>query len=116
MALLKRSQIDRPVRKREAMDCPELCGEVVVQALLLRDKIEFLQEGSGAGHVSRLLAATVVDADGEPLFTADEWEVFGADHIEAVNRLFEVAARLSGLSLEHAEKKSEGPSAGSSTG
>ena len=105
MAILKKSQIPAPVLPTEAVEVPELGGEVVVRGLLLKDRLAlFLDSDKGHANLSRLLAATVRDGDGLPVFSADEWEVFGTQNFEAVVRLFSVARRLSGLDAEIAEK------------
>lgn len=106
MALLKKSEIATPVLPRETVDVPELGGEVVVQGMLLRDRIGlfFDAEKTGHGQLCKVLAVTVVDADGVQVYTQDEWEAFGAKHAAAVIRLFDVSRRLSGFDAEVAAK------------
>lgn len=105
MALLKKSQIPEPILPKEVVDVPELGGEVVVRGLLLKDRLALFQDsGSGHANLARMLASTVRDADGLPVFTVDEWEVFGSANFPAVAKLFDVARRLSGLDAEVAEK------------
>ena len=53
------------------------------------------------------LSRCVLDADGEPLMTQDEWEAWGTEHVEAAIRLFVVVKRLSLLERSDVEKKSE---------
>lgn len=106
MALLKKANIPAPVLPKETVEVPELGGEVVVRGMLLRERIDlfFDAEKNGHGHLSKVLAATVIDADGVPVYTRDEWEQFGARNTSAVLRLFEVAKRMSGLDAEAATK------------
>ena len=51
----------------------------------------------------RTLARQVLDADGQPLKTYAEWNVFGVRHRDEALHLFNVARRLNG-SAEDAEK------------
>lgn len=43
-------------------------------------------------------------ADGTPLYTAQEWLVYGASQQKEFVRVFDIASRLAGLSTEAAEK------------
>ena len=106
MAVLKKANIAAPVLPMETIEVPELGGEVIVRGMLLRDRIGlfFDAEKNGHGQLSKVLAATVVDADHVPVYTQDEWEAFGATHSATVIRLFDVARRLSGLDAEAAAK------------
>lgn len=108
MALLKKSQITSPVLPKETVDVAELGGEVVVRGLLLSERLALYANAGGDGRVfaqiPALLAQTVVDADGETVFDAAQWEAFGARHMDAALRLFGVAKRLSGLDAEAAAK------------
>jgi hypothetical protein len=105
---LKKADIKPPVLPREAVEVVELGGEVVVRGLLLRERLALFddarEDGARFGHLSAVLAACVVDADGKPVYTADEWEQFGATHFEAALKLFAAAQRLSGLDVEGAKK------------
>lgn len=116
MPVLSKAEIDRPVRRAETVECEALGGEVIVQALLLSEKMQYLYGGDRTfADIPRLLAMTVVDAERQPLMTAYEWELWGTDHIEAVLALFDKSKALSGLSVEDSEKKSETPTGDSST-
>lgn len=106
---LDRSQIPAPVLPKEAVPVPSLGGEVIVHGLLLRDRLRLFAEAREEGavryaSVSSMLAATVTGGDGKPLYTVDEWETFGALHLDEALDLFAVAKRLSGLDSEDAEK------------
>lgn len=108
MALLKKSQIASPVLPKETVDVPELGGEVVVRGLLFSERLALLSgvddQGRAIAKIPVLLSQTVIDGDGEAVFTADEWEAFGAKHMEALLRLFVVAKRLSGLDAKATAK------------
>lgn len=104
---LKRDQIAAPVLPKEAVEVPEMGGEVVVRGLLLRERLALFDDAKGGeryGHISAVLAACVVDADGRQVWSAEQWEQFGARHFEAALRLFDVARRLSGLDAEERKK------------
>ena len=109
MALLNKSQIAAPVLPKETVDVPELGGEVVVRGLLFSERMSLLADaargnGKAFADIPTLLAQVVLDGDEQPVFTAAEWELFGAKNLEPVLVLFKVARRLSGLDMEAAEK------------
>lgn len=105
MAILERGAIAAPTLPKRTVEVPELGGEVIVRGLLLADRLAVLSgDKLDFSRISRLLASTVVLADGLPMWTAAEWEEFGAAHFDAAVRLFDVAAELSGLRTEIAEK------------
>lgn len=105
MALLKKDNIPAPVLPKEVVEVAELGGDVVVRGLLLKDRLSlFKAADDGAAHVSKLLSATVIDADDQPVYSEQQWEEFGSKNFAAVLRLFDVARRLSGLQAEVATK------------
>lgn len=104
MAAIRRASLAAPTPPKEAVTVDSLGGEVIVRGLLLRDRLELATTSDKFAAVSALLAATVVDADGEQLWTQGDWEAFGARHYDDALRLFVVAQRLSGLAGEEAEK------------
>jgi hypothetical protein len=104
---LRKSEIKAPVLPKEAVQVNELGGEVIVRGLLLRERLAIFNgadTGVNFAHIGQLLAATVVDADGLPIYTADEWDQFGNRHFSAALSLFQVARRLSGIDAELAQK------------
>lgn len=108
MGTLKREQIAPPVLPKEAHEVPDLGGGVIVRGLLLRERLALFDdargEGARFGHLCAVLAACVVDADGKQVWSADQWEEFGAAHFEAALGLFKIAQRLSGLDVEERKK------------
>lgn len=125
---IDRNQARAPVLPKEAIDVPEIGGEVIVRGLLLTERLALFvenlparssgDEAAGAEgppidgapsanrfiHIPRMLARTVLASDGEPLWTEAQWEHFGAVHFEASLGLFRIAQRLSGLDIEDARK------------
>lgn len=97
-----------PDLPREDVSLPELGGDVVVQGLLLRDRMALFAgmraDDAGFGSMARLLHLAVVAPDGKPLLSEAEWERFGGAHFGAALRVFTVAKRLSGLDAEDVEK------------
>ncbi len=115
--LLTREQIlgveDRPA---ELVDVPEWGGRVRVQTMTgaARDQVEQqLQRSERADTGMRenvraiIVAGSVVGDDGALLFTAADVEQLGAKSALALDRVFDVAARLSGFresDIEELEK------------
>lgn len=64
---------------------------------------------------ARLVALTVVDERGERIFSDDDIPMLGQKNAAALDRIFDVARRLSGLSDEDVEEL-EGNSAGTPSG
>ncbi len=122
MALLNRNQVKTPTLRKETVAVAALGGDVVVRGLLLSELIELRQfvqsqkqpavgetpeqaaARAGAQTCAITLAKTVCLADGEPLYSVREWEVFGAQHPGQAIDLFGVAQRLSGQVAEAVEK------------
>ena len=105
--VLKKGDVKRPVLPKETVTVPELGGDVVVRGLLLSERLAIFSPREGVNqfaHIGELLAATVVDCAGEAIFTATEWEEFGAKDFSAALNLFQVARRLSGLDVEVQQK------------
>ncbi len=115
MAVLKRGHFKHPALAREIVEVPELGGEVVVRGMTLSERLAFSDATSREGdedgtlrfgNVARVLAWCVLDADGEPLLTREEWEAMGSVHLSACVRLFDRAQRHSLLTQDDIEKKS----------
>lgn len=113
---MKKSQIKAPELPAKTVDVPELGGEVVVKGMLLKERIEYAREFAKEkpddpdrfDHIAELLARSVRDEDGECIFTAAEWELFGASNYLAAMRIWSVAQDMCGFGgREETEKKSE---------
>lgn len=90
---------------KEAVQVDALGGEVIVHGLRLSDKLRFATwDGPRFAQMAEALAVSVRDADGAQLYTSDEWEVWGGEHMGEAIRLFGVVERLSGLNEAQAEK------------
>ena len=120
MTLLTREQIlaasDLPT---EQVAVPEWGGEVIVKALSGAERDRF-EAGSMQQHGNRrelrlenirarLVAVAVVDETGRRLFTDADVAALGRKSAAALNRVFEAASRLSGITdadIEELEKNS----------
>jgi len=117
MVLSKEQILQADDLKRESVDTPEWDGEVLLRELRGRERDAF-EEGSldskrnvtMANMRARLVAMSAIDEEGERLFTAKEATELGDKSATALNRLFEVCCRLSGITesdVDKLEKNSE---------
>ena len=101
-AILKASAL-----KTEDVPVPEWGGSVLVRELRGRERDEWeaslaVQRGKTmvpdvANMRAKLVARTVVGEDGEPLFSQQDVAALGELSAAALDRVFEVASRLSAL-------------------
>lgn len=129
MGLLTRDAIlAAPDLPTEEVQVPEWGGVVFVRGLTgaQRDRFEAsIVELRGRKRIlhledirARLVAMTVVDADGRRLFTDQDVPALSGKSASALQRVFEVAQRLSGLSstdIEELTKNSENDQSEGST-
>jgi L-ascorbate metabolism protein UlaG (beta-lactamase superfamily) len=108
--------------KVEELHIPEWGGTVRVRGMdgTQRDAFEESQLGAPYRNLrARLAVATLITADGKPMFTAADVPALAKKSARALDRIFPVATRLSGLSKEDVEElkknSSETPSSDSST-
>lgn len=101
----------------EEVQVPEWGGAVLVRGMTGRERDEFelsLMEQGRGGRMTRNLTNTraklvsrcVVDDDGKRLFTAADIQALGDKNAAAIERIFDVAARLSGLTEAEQEEMS----------
>lgn len=116
MALIKKADVAIPeVLPEEEVHVEVLGGSVIVTGAGLGHRLSmaFGRDNAGKpfGHISRLLAVCVLDADRQPLFTAAEWEAFALkrEHYQAAVILWDVANRLSDFDGKGAEKNEKAP-------
>lgn len=129
MALLSKAAIigaqDLTVKE---VDVPEWGGSVNVRAMTGCERDQFessLSVGEGkdrkqnlANIRAKLVGLCLVGADGERLFSDAEVTVLGGKSAAALDRLFDVAQKLNGLSAADVEvlaKNSEADPSGAST-
>lgn len=106
--MLRADDLLRPFLPRERVEVPELGGHVWIRAMTGRERDEWeielipLQRGGDRRAVlrnmrARLVARTACDAEGAPLFSPAQAEDLGAQNALVLDRLYDVAERLSGL-------------------
>jgi hypothetical protein len=102
-------------RESEIVNVPEWGGDVRV-AVLSGAGRERVQAAAGGGIASlskfsaTLLAASLIDEEGAPLFTEEDVAALSEKNPEVISRVLEVSIRLSKLGVsatEDAEKNSE---------
>jgi hypothetical protein len=101
----------------ESVHVPEWQGEVLVRTLTAAELDQYqtsMLQQRGKSQVanlenirSKLVAMTVVDEDGQRLFTDSDVKALSGKSGSAVNRIFEVAQRLSGLSNDAVDEMAE---------
>lgn len=97
-----------PSVPEEVITVPELGISVKVRGLLLRDRLALAVSSADDSFegVARLLSLSVVHVDtGEPVYTAAEWEQWGASNFNAALDLFNKASMISGLTAAKTEEQ-----------
>ena len=95
--------------KTETVKMPEWGGEVIVQTMTGTGKDSFERgcfEDQKNGKVNvrgRLVAACVVDDKGNRLFAEQDIEALGRKSAKALDRVFDVSARLNAVSEKDIE-------------
>jgi hypothetical protein len=98
-------------RVTEEVDCPEWGGSVLVRGMTGRERDAFelsLRDQRSGQRIpgrmnnirSQIIVRCVVDDDGERLFTDADVTALGEKSGAAIDRVYDVAARLSGMSEE----------------
>jgi hypothetical protein len=110
----------------EDVPVPEWGGTVRVRGLtgLERDKFEsahvkYRGRKTDVNMVNiraRLVSLTVVDGDGKRMFTNEDVRALGQKSAVALQRVFDVAQRLSGMSAEDLEELTKNSEDGQSEG
>lgn len=115
-----RSTVKTPTLPKEVAQVPGI-GEVIVRGLLMSEQMAItaaaLNEKAQPGEtddqarlrarsmrVALTLSKTVILDDGKPLWTAEEWDVFGSRNPDAALDIYNVANRLNGEDDEASEK------------
>lgn len=118
MALLTKDAIwQAQDLKYEDVKVPEWGGEVRIRALsgTERDNFEassLIKKGNDTqlntrNLRARLVAATAIDEEGNPVFDPSDVLHLGQKSAAALSRLFDVATRLSGMSKSDVEELTE---------
>ncbi|WP_431512614.1 hypothetical protein [Variovorax sp. DAIF25] len=120
--VVNRNSVRKPVLPQQIEPCEPLGGDVVVRGLLMSERMalddlnekaakplegeseEQARTRAGKLIVPRMLNACVVDDEGMPVLSMDEWDVFGGAHRRLTFHLFGIALRLSGRDPEAVKK------------
>lgn len=115
--LSKKDIMAAPDIKSECVSVPEWGGDVMVYGMSGNERDEYessIVEVSGSGKTqtqtlrmqrvrAKLCSLTIRDEDGRRMFDDDELDALGGKSSQALQRIFEVAQRLSGLTQEDTE-------------
>ena len=94
----------------EVVKVPEWGGDVMVKGLSLADKDEWadsiLTDGKAnmKGATARLCALCICGEDGKPMFSSTDITSLQAKSAKALDRVFQVAQRLSGIGQKDIEE------------
>lgn len=109
--------LDADDQQFDTVDCPEWGGKVRIRGLsgTQRDAYEAsLVQSNGsdrklnlANARAKMCVLAIVGADGRPLFTSDDVRAFGRKSALPIERIFDAARRLSGMSQEDVDKLTE---------
>lgn len=115
--LTKDAILNADDRDYDEVECPEWGGTVRLRSISGRQRDEFEQsllEQRGnerkinmRGARAKLIILCAVDESGQPLFTADDLRALGAKNAKPIDRLFDAAQKLVGLSDDDMEKLTE---------
>ena len=94
--------------KTMVVEVPEWGGRVLVRGLTGTERDEFeesvIETRGKSTHVklrnarAKLVSLSIVDSDGERIFTEGDIDALGKKSAAALDRVYQVAARLSGIS------------------
>ena len=106
-ALSKEAILQQADRKVEMVEVPEWGGVVYVRSLTGAERDQFessIVERNGRdvrtnlrNLRARLVVMAACDENGEPIFSTEDAAALGAKNAAALDRIFSVAQRLSGL-------------------
>lgn len=115
MALLTREAIlGAKDRQFVEVEVPEWGGAVRLGSLTGDQTIELI-DIDAKSRMTWLIATTVVDSQGRPVFTPEDMKELGARHPEALRRVWRAALALNKMTPEAAEEQ-RGNSSGEPTG
>jgi hypothetical protein len=118
VAFLTRTDIlEADDTRYETVACPEWGGDVRLRSIsgAKRDAYEssLMEERGGSRKMNlrnaraKLIVLTAVDEDGRPLFTSEDLRALGAKNAAPLDRLFDAARKLAGMSEDDVDKLTE---------
>lgn len=124
--LSKKQILAAPDIKCEEVNIPEWGGSVMVYGMTGSQRDEFeasiveMKGGTQTMHLegirAKLCSLTIRDEDGRRMFDSDEVDELGAKSAQALQRIFEVAQRLSGLTPADVEGLAKNLESGANAG
>ncbi len=108
MALKRDEILEAQDQTIEEVAVPEWGGVVLVRGMTGAER-DALEAETGAGGMNlenfraRLLVRCIVDAEGQRVFRDEDAEALGKKNARALDRIFAVATRLSGLTNDEVE-------------
>lgn len=109
--------LDADDQQYDIVDCPEWGGKVRIRGLsgTQRDAYEasLVQSNGGdkklnlANARAKMCVLAIVDEGGRPIFTSDDVRALGRKSALPIERIFDAARRLSGMSEEDVDKLTE---------
>lgn len=111
MALTRAAILEADDLEPESIHVPEWGGDVYLRVMSVGERLAFekIFERDKQRAVPALLAYTLADEHGEPLFTTADLELLERKNSAVMIRLFQIATRknaLTGEDVEALEKKS----------
>lgn len=100
---ITRDSVKPPTLPRETYHCAELGGAVTLRGPKASARIAVQHQARAEASVAKLapivLASSVLDAEDEPLFTAEQWDEWGGskERFDAYVALFNAAMKLWGF-------------------
>ena len=117
LKVISAGDLPPPALPFEDIACEPLGGAVRVRALLLSQRLAMESrvtslraknpdnpDAATYAVIPEMLAISCVDAKGQPVYSINRWEIFGAQHTALALELFNVAWRLSGMSGDEQKK------------
>jgi hypothetical protein len=110
MTLSRQAILDAPDAVIEKVSVPEWGDDIYVRAMsgIERDEFEASVRRNGVmvytNYRAKLLTRVLVNENGTRIFTDQDARALGKKNAKIINRLFEKAAELSGMSDEEADE------------
>lgn len=108
--MLNRANIAAPMRRSRSIAIaapPFNGGEVAARSLSMGEWIACEEAAAGARSARlfpHLLAAAIVDVDGLPVWTAEDWDVWAAQNTAAFGDVLQAALEVNGRAGEDTQK------------
>lgn len=109
--IVDRSILDYDDSGKELVEVPEWNGCVYVRRLTVNERLGFAEQMSNVpagkipkGAMEEMVATVCVDENGQQIFTPDDHDRLCQKTSSAIERIFNAAAELNGLTAKSVEK------------